>query len=216
MTTQIDDQIREAMEKAKNAVPATVAQNANTAVANLPAGKPKTWEDAENESSIAVDHYLKVDKYGLHVGDDKAAFDDMLVEITLGEVRLGDGVRFTAGGKTSYEKTYDSVRSTTGKPWAEVLQRAQELDPGCRGAYPLAEIPMRLLEPLKLKQGDPVEKGKRVGYTTSITGYKSFISWAKDARQNFGEDTPIKVKLGWTPQKKNGNEWGEMTFTTVQ
>lgn len=211
----LDNQIKEAIEASKSQAVATV-QNTGGNVAVLPAGKPKSWDDAEAAASMAVDHFLKVDKYGLHVGDDKAQFDTMNVTIKLSEVLLGDGVRYTAGGKTTYFKTLDGVRATNGKPWGEVLQTAQSIDPGCRGEYPLAEIPMTLTETLKLKAGDPVEAGKRVGYTTSITGYKGFLAWAKEARANFGPDATVSVQLGWTPQKKNGNEWGEMTFTTVQ
>lgn len=213
--SNLDAQINEAIAGAKQAAVVPV-QSSGGNVAVLPAGKPKTWDEAEAEASMAVDHYLKVDKYGLHVGDDKAQFDDMAVTIKLSEVILGDSVRYTAGGKTTYHKTYDGVRAVNGKPWAEVVQTAQQMDPNCKGDYPMAEIPMTLTESLKLKSGDVVEAGKRIGYTTSITGYKTFIAWAKEARAAYGEDAAVKVQLGWTPQKKNGNEWGEVTFTTVQ
>lgn len=216
-TTHIDAQVQDAINAAKAAGAVAPVMNTGGGVAVLPAGKPKTWDDAEAQASMNVDHYLKVDEYGLHVDDDKAAFETISVTIRLAEVILGDGVRYMAGGRAQYDKSLDGgVRSVRGKPWAEVVQQAITLDPACRGSYPLADVPMTLTKPLKLKNGTTIAAGARIGYTTSVTGYKGFISWAKDARANNGEEATIDVTVGFVSRKKNGNEWGEMTFTTVQ
>jgi hypothetical protein len=96
-----------------------------------------------------------------------------MVEIDLTEIVPLYMVRF---GKNppNYYKSYDGVM-TFGSPklWELTLREAQRLDPDCRGQYSAVEIPMTLIDGVELKRDrKTIEGGTRIGYTTSITGYR--------------------------------------------
>jgi hypothetical protein len=131
-----------------------------------------------------VESWLQVDRYGLHLDRSQEALEALMVEIDLTEIVPLYMVRF---GKNppNYCKSYDGVM-TFGSPklWELTLREAQRLDPDCRGQYSAVEIPMTLIDGVELKRDrKTIEGGTRIGYTTSITGYRPSRSSGTSARR---------------------------------
>lgn len=216
------DAINDAINTAKNAaaaVPATTpAPTQATAPATMPAARPRSLADALASAGAAVEKWLTVDEYGLHVAKDKATFDTIDVTIKLADVKFGYGVRYQTGAGVQYGKSYDGVREArTGQPWGEFVANAQRMDAKCRGSYDLAEIPMTLEQELKLKDGTVVEKGTRVGHSTSIMNFRLFMAWVQSAMNaGYSEQDEIKVRLSLKTATGGGNEYGMINFETVQ
>jgi hypothetical protein len=164
MDSPIDDAIAEAKAQA----------------ARLPAIVPVrklSMSDLE-ASSLDVESWLQVDKYGLHLDKSQEALEAIEVEIDVGEIVPVYMVRF---GKNppNYCRSYNGI-TTFGspKPWEFTLREAQNLDADCRGQYPAVEIPMTLIDGVELKRDrKTIEGGTRIGYTTSITGYCFSSPW---------------------------------------
>ncbi len=171
-----------------------------------------TMSDLE-ASSLDVESWLQVDKYGLHLDKSQEALEALLVEIDLNEIVPVYMVRF---GKNppNYCRSYDGV-TTFGspKPWELTVREGQHLDADCRGQYSAVEIPMTLTEAVELKRDrKTVEGGTRIGYTTSITGYRPFQKFWNECEKKGLTDAVVKVKLAYETRKSNGNEWGVVTY----
>jgi hypothetical protein len=195
MDSSIDDAIAEAKAQASR-LPVII--NA----------RKLTMSDLES-SSLDVESWLQVDKYGLHLDKSQEALEALLVEIDLNEIVPVYMVRF---GKNppNYCRSYDGV-TTFGspKPWELTVREGQHLDADCRGQYSAVEIPMTLTEAVELKRDrKTVEGGTRIGYTTSITGYRPFQKFWNECEKKGPTDAVVKVKLAYETRKSNGNEWG--------
>jgi hypothetical protein len=163
--------------------------------------------------SLDVESWLQVDKYGLHLDKSQEALEALFVEIDLNEIVPVYMVRF---GKNppNYCRSYDGV-TTFGspKPWELTVREGQHLDADCRGQYSAVEIPMILTEAVELKRDrKTVEGGTRIGYTTSITGYRPFQKFWNECEKKGLTDAVVKVKLAYETRKSNGNEWGVVTY----
>ncbi len=175
-----------------------------------------TMSDLE-ASSLDVESWLQVDKYGLHLDKSQEALEAFLVEIDLNEIVPVYMVRF---GKNppNYSRSYDGV-TTFGspKPWELTVREGQHLDADCRGQYSAVEIPMTLTEAVELKRDrKTVEGGTRIGYTTSITGYRPFQKFWNECEKKGLTGAVVKVKLAYETRKSNGNEWGVVVYEIVQ
>lgn len=182
----MDSSIDEAIAKAK-------AQ-----ATRLPAiinARKLTMSDLES-SSLDVESWLQVDKYGLHLDKSQEALEALLVEIDLNEIVPVYMVRF---GKNppNYCRSYDGV-TTFGspKPWELTVREGQHLDADCRGQYSAVEIPMTLTEAVELKRDrKTVEGGTRIGYTTSITGYRPFQKFWNECEKKGLTDAVVTSSL---------------------
>jgi hypothetical protein len=167
--------------------------------------------------SLDVESWLQVDRYGLHLDRSQEALDALMVEIDLTEIVPLYMVRF---GKNppSYCKSYDGA-TTFGSPklWELTLREAQRQDPDCRGQYSAVEIPMMLIDGVELKRDrKTIEGGTRIGYTTSITGYRPFLKFWNECEKKGLTEAVIKIRLGYEARKSNGNEWGVVTYEIVE
>jgi len=99
-----------------------------------------------------------------------------------------------------------------GEPWAEVVARAQRMDPKAR-VYPSADLIITLREPIKLKD-KTLEEGTKIGHTLAMT---NFDNWAEFYRQCSAEgflDGEVAFTLGYDEVTgKNGYTWGVLKFT---
>lgn len=193
-----------------------VASNSNNAVAtHQPAGAAAamTLEDLA-AGSMSVDAYLKVSYYGFTVGDDPTLFKSAKVKIRPEEVFPHKSIRITVANKTTYFRSANGqTELRSGKPWAQVKADAAKADPKCTGDYDAADVPFTLLEDLKDASGKVIlEAGKRVGYTTSITGMKPFRDFTKKVLLKYDRDTDIVGEIGHFAKFENGNKWGFLTF----
>jgi hypothetical protein len=185
------------------------------AIARVKIGTTLTMADITS-TSIDVESWLQVDKYGLHLDKSQEAIESLDVEIDLSEVAPIYMVRF---GKNPpiYRKSYDGV-TTFGwsKPWELTVQEAQALDSECKGQYAAVEIPMRLLEAVELKRDKKtIERQTRIGHTTSVTNYRLFQRFWNACQKQGLAGTVVKVRLGYQVRRSNGNEWGVVTFELV-
>lgn len=198
------DVIDEAIAKAK-------AQTPDRLPAPLTPVRRLTMHDLE-VGSLDVTSWLQVDKYGLHIDKSQEALETLLVEIDVTEIVPVYMVRF---GKNPpiYRRSYDGV-TTYGLPklWELTVHEAQSIDADCRGQYRAVEIPMTLIKMVELKRDrKTIDAGTRVGYTTSITGYRSFQKfWRVCEKKRLTE--AVTVQLGYEVRKSNGNEWAVVTY----
>ena len=167
--------------------------------------------------SLDVESWLQVDRYGLHLDRSQEALEALMVEIDLTEIVPLYMVRFCKN-PPNYCKSYDGVM-TFGSPklWELTLREAQHLDPDCRGQYSAVEIPMTLIDGVELKRDrKTIEGGTRIGYTTSITGYRPFQKFWNECEKKGLTEAVIKIRLGYETRKSNGNEWGVVTYEIVE
>jgi len=211
---------------AQNAAPATAGVPATQSTPGTAVGAPGATPARGSAVSLqdmvtgstAVDMYAKVDKRGIQLGDNsKFLCDELLVKINLSEVVAFYGVRFGQGSSTTYKRSLDRMtEQVSGRAWSSIIAEAQQIDPKCKGDYSGADIPMTLLEEVDGgKNAEPIEAGKVVGYTTSITGYKPFQTFASAMYKAGLGDIDLKVKITHKEESRNGNEWGILLFELV-
>lgn len=224
MTDQLDA-INAALAAARNAaavqVPATVAANNNVAVATpaVAAGRPVSMREMLQESGMAIDKYLKLDKAGFAIGEDLKNFiDEIEVEFRFSDAKVFYSCRY--GNPAKYSKSFDRiVDAKTKKPWSQVLSEAQAADPKCTGDYRALDLPFTVLTDVKNAKGDTVlfEAGKKLGWTSSVTNWKYWQEFATPfyALMDAGvisEDVTLRGKIVHKQETRNGNTWGLLTF----
>jgi hypothetical protein len=186
------------------------SQAVAVAPAPLGAGRVRGFDDAVNSAGAAVDLWLSVDSDGYKVGSTK--FAAIAGTIDMGSIKFPYMCRANVGGGTKFVRSYDGVREAqSGRPWAEVCAQMQAMDANCKGQYDAAEIPLVL--DADLVAGEKVIKaGRAVGITTSVTGFKPFMAWA---RQFGSGDTISVIASVETNSKKGVRDWGIPTFAEV-
>jgi hypothetical protein len=207
----VSESVEQAINQAQNSGNTSEAQvPAAQQAADVPAaGAPSM--DALVSGAMIVDGYIKVDEYGIHFdGEKKNKKDNVLVDIDTTEVQPTEVVRF-GNNPPTYYKTYDGVNCAQGGTWQQALQTARAADPQCR-PYTSADIPMTLVE----DHGDDYEAGTRLGHSLSPTNQANFAKFWRDVQSRGLQGQTIRVKLGWQEKKKNGNEWGVLTFELVE
>lgn len=185
-----------------------VAPHTGTAVA-MPAAQKLSMTDLMT-GTLAVDEFVKVDKYGLVIGKNSKPIDSFRAIIDLRE-----GAGFTPcevvkyGQPVVYCKTYDRTRTADGKSWLAELARIANIDQKAR-PYPAADLVMTLLE-----DAGTGKAGQTVGYTTATTSFKHVIALLKKAEEKGLNGERVEVKVGFVMREKNNNTWGEMTFELI-
>jgi hypothetical protein len=185
-------------------------QQVAVAPAPLGAGRVRGFDDAVASAGAAVDLWLSIDSDGYKVGSTK--FSAIAGSIDMGSIKFPYMCRANVGGGTKFVRSYDGVREAqSGRPWAEVCAQMQALDANCKGQYDAAEIPLVL--DADLVAGEKVIKaGRAVGITTSVTGFKPFMAWA---RQFASTDVVSVIASVETNSKKGVRDWGIPKFAEV-
>lgn len=215
--TKLDEALDAAQEAANNVQAAQPQPQALAVVETenqVTVARPMGLMSLMSTGNMAVDVYLKVDEYGLHLGTSKVSFDTLKVKL-VGMKACGI-IRY--GNPAVYEKTYDLLSSTKGESWSNVCTRALKADPKAT-QYQAAEITMVLNEDAKDSKGAVVyAAGTKVGYTSPPTGQKYVKELLEqlvkadlvDGDNLVGE--PF-ITLGFVEVSKNGNQWGNVTFS---
>ncbi|MGQ7794688.1 hypothetical protein ACUN0C_20030 [Faunimonas sp. B44] len=213
------DAIQNAIAQAQAAAGALPAQvNGMQQGGALTTAGPGVSVESLLASSMAVDHWLKVNEFGIQVGTNKALFDTLKVGLRLGEVAYCKAVKYGSAPPT-YEHCFDGVTSTKGGTWAEALVRARKVDPKARD-YASANIPFVALEDIvdPKKKEVIAEQGQTLGHGLSTTGWANFAKFIK-ALQAKGVDISndtVVFTLGWQERNSNGNTWGVFTYDDVE
>lgn len=214
----MSDAISAALARAQAVVPVPLVQAA-VPVTHTPqtTAAPRSLQDAMATAGTSVDAYIGLKEGSFTVGKVKLKVDEVRVTIRLSEVKFGYGVRYDAGGRQVYAKSYNGVTEARGRSWAEVVAQAQNMDPKCNGQYDLADIPMTLLEDVTVPAKPPttISSGKRIGYTTSITGYAPFMAWVNEVMPKYGADAEIPVKLFKLDKTGGGYDYQVIGFETI-
>lgn len=221
MSTNIQAAI-EAAKAAAGAVPseanaamgAVTSYTGGAAPAVAQRGAPLAVDDMLG-GSLDVVAWLKVNEYGLFVGADRTPFQEIDVVINMDEVSYCYSVRY--GNPATYEKTYDRVTNSKGGSWAETLLKAQRVDSNA-SEFRSADIPFYVIDDVKNTKGEVlVEAGKAIGHSLSITGWKAFQKFIREAMsQNLDiHRGSIRVTLGCDVQKNAKGTWGILKFSNV-
>ena len=170
-----------------------------------------------------VDTYFRVKPDGFRIGDEmKGLLDEVIVEINMREVVPIYSARFETNGNTRFEKSYDGVTTPNGQNFQQTVDRLEKINQKSSGIYSTAEIPCVLVDDVKDPKKDSnvvIKSGTRVGLTPSVTGFKSYQSFARELRAqdpSLLSDT-LKVKITHRVRKNSrNNEWGVVDFELVQ
>ena len=224
-TTTKPNAVQEAINAAKqqaqeraNAAPQTIdmaaVQNPQTGMVTYQAPRIKTVDDL-GVAGFDVDNFLTPNEFGLTVKD-SPLFTQIKVSIDTSEkgLQVFEGIRYGSGNNVTYEKTYDGVNSAKGGSWAEMLKKAQVIDPQVR-PYNGADITMTVLEDVVVNNVVAVKAGTRIGRSTAPTekaNLQSLITILKDTGR-LGE--VVNVLVTNEVKKKPGRTWGVLKFTLI-
>lgn len=224
----IQDQIAQAEAAAANAPENAVAttettgQSLTTPAASAPvdmsmgailtAGglQPDIWLDVKDTG-------LKLDK------NEKMPLQEFKADLDFSKVKMFVGLRVKTGPKSfEYIKSYDGkTEAKSGKPWPVAVQEsnARAVEPAEQ--YRGADILMVLAE--DTKQGNvTIPAGKKIGYTTAVTGFGNFQTFLADmitaGDVEVIQDNPFRASGQMTViashvEKKNASfTWGVVGF----
>lgn len=213
MSTAIDDAINQAKAQAAQTAEASTAvattvQQPQTQVATYQAS-PVSLDDLTT-GSMAVDDWLKVKEFGLFTGSKDTIFKEVKVAINMSEVLPTEVIK--AGNPANYFHTVDRVTCREGGTWAEAIAKARQIDPMAR-PYLSADIPMTVLEDVKVGDEVIVEAGTVLGHSTSTTNRQNLAAFLKEVKEKGLDEETVEVKI--TAQKRvnqKGNVWGVLQF----
>ena len=214
----LNETIAQAQEAAANVVDAEVVSNVPAAApaASMEFQKP-SMETLGNTVGIAksVDTWLKVNQYGLFIGDVKKPIDAIDVSINLVEEQ-GFFVKYSIkwGNPVQYASSYDGVVCDKGGSWADTVMRVQAMDPKAK-VFNSADIIMTLTKDVKI--GDKVfEAGTKIGHTLSMSNWQNWVEFYREASNAGLAGQEIGVHVGYEEVNgKNGYTWGVATFRPI-
>ena len=171
---------------------------------------------------LQPDLWLDVKDTGLKlIKTEKAVVDDFVADLDFSQVKLFVGLRLKLpGNKFEYIKSYDGrTEAKTGKPWAIALQEANARAAEPADQYRGADILMVLPEPVK-QGAQTIEAGKKIGYTTPVTGFATFQSFLAemiqsgdavvDANENLTGS--VRVRASHIEKSNASYTWGVVGF----
>jgi hypothetical protein len=201
----------------KTIIEASIARASEVAAAVPfdPLPRVRTLDDALASAGADVAFFLSVEASAFRIGT--TLIPRITGSIALQEIRFPWSIRYTVDGGTKFARTYDGVReSLTGRPWWELCQLAQRMDPNCRGQYDSAEIPLATSEDLVV-EGKAITAGTRVGITTPLTGFRPFVAWLRQVTGQFGSEAMLPVIASVQTRTKPGvKPWGIPFFTVLE
>jgi hypothetical protein len=195
-------------------VPAATSAPSSTALAPV-AAQRLNLADIATTARTKVDHYLKVDKYGMTVGKSpQNPLDEIKVTLNVSEASFFWSLRVDQVYKRSNDRVSEDA---TGQPWPVVVAQGQRADPKCKGDYKAAEIPMTLAQDVTDKAGNVIAKaGDMIGYTTSITGFEPFQQLVAAAFKTGNDNVTLSGTLKHKYMSRDRNEWGVIQFENFE
>lgn len=221
MSNAVQEAIKAAQEQSSKAV-ATVEKSAsNNAVQNYEAPRKFTLDDLDS-GSLAVDGFVQSKFEGLafKMQDENLTKGSTIVEEALVTLTASENITVFEGAKygkpTVYIKTFDGRKEArSGQDWSVAMEKAKLADANVY-SYKGADIEMKAYEDIKdLKGKVVVPAGTSLGHSSTPTGLKSLKALRKAIEAAGLVDELVVVKLTNTPQSKNGNDWGILTFELV-
>lgn len=220
MSNVVNDAIAKAKAAAAEQAPIEMAKvpatsHGNGAVATYAAPAAPTLDTLVN-SGANVDEWLKAGEEGFKIGLKPGLVEKFKVFMSLKDINIFWGVRYS--NPAVYKKSFDHVTCVEGGTWEAAVAQARAADPQCRGEYVGATLSMTISEDVVNQAGTVVlEKGKRLGHTTSVTGGKTVSGLITDARKaGISEDTLMEVEVFYIQKTKpNVKPWGVLGFTIL-
>jgi hypothetical protein len=218
--------INAALEAARGAASASVPTLATapsttvTTTAPLAGGRAVTMRQMIEESTMSVDAYLKAEKAGFLIGDDKKNYVDTIdVEFRFSQVKVFYGIRYGAS-PTKYERSYDRILNARNKrPWADCVAEGMRMDPKCRGDYRGVDLPFTVVNDVIGKDGKTVliGAGKTLGWTSSVTNWKQWLEFSAPYYKlmdngAIAEDALVRGKIVHELGENKDFTWGLVTF----
>lgn len=163
--------------------------------------KPDFWLTTKNTGFGVKDHNVPIEDLGplgLALPSDMQAFY---------------GLRVNINGTATYYKTVDRITCLkTGRPWGQLIAEAAQ-----QGAREYKGFDTRFvaLQDIKdLKGAVVVEAGKTLGYSSSITNFDDFASFAQKVRKDglFDTDLVVTIRCDVRKNDKNKDGWGAVVF----
>ena len=200
---EVHDAIRAAQQVAAN-LPAPITRPALERIA-----RARTLDEVVGSAGVGVgvEVWASIDSSSFRINN--APVPQLVGRIKPADIKFPYMVRFNVGTGTKFARSYDGVREAqSGRSWADVVALAQATDPKCSGAYDAAEVPLTLDDDLVC--GDRIVRaGQNLGFTTPITGFRTFMTWAREARMAFGCDGEPRVVVAVETRTKAGvRPWG--------
>lgn len=228
MTDQIDAAVAEAeaaaanMEDTRALTPAAQAG----ALATPAAGAvDMSLSGFLKAGGIQPDIWLTLEKTGIKLDkQEKAVFDDFEGTIDFSRVKLFQGLRTKLpGNKFSYIKTYDGrTEARSGENWATAVANAQARAIEPAETYRGADI--LIVTTKEITQGaKKYEVGKKIGYTTAVTGFAPFQSLLEtlvnkgdvQVGPNDSLTGEVKVKVQHIVKSNTDFQWGILGFEQI-
>lgn len=164
---------------------------------------------------MSVDLWLKPSYAGLTVGDNATPVPYMDVVIDMTEktgFTLAMAIRYGSEPNVKYDYTHDCVTNKDGRPWAEALSLAYQLDPKV-SPYRCVQLPMVVADETKNFQAQVVAlPGQTVGYTTAVTGWSAWQNFYMQVQRAGLLNQKVKVRLTNEAKMKDTNKWGLIKF----
>ena len=211
--------IRKAQEQAKDVAPIEMTKvsegQGSNAVATYGAAMPATLETLTS-AGMNVDAWLKCPEHGFQIDNKKGFVEEIIVSFVPRQQAVFHGVRF--GNPATYLKSFDGVNCVQGGSWTDAVKRAQAADDKCRGSYVGIDLQMTIEEDVIAPSGDVLlEKGKRLGHSTSVTGGKTVADFMRDAMAKGFDNDELKVKLVFVQKTKQGvKPWGVIGMELIE
>lgn len=221
----INDAIKAAQAAAAAIVDAEVVQETLPATYDAPAevvnySKPSmaTRGGFKGLSGI-VDHFLKVDEFGLSFDSDRKKYESVLVEIDMTEEKgfwVKEQIKW-GNSPVNYAARYNGPIADNGEPWGEVVARAKRVDPKAK-VFDSADIVLTVLEEIpqgsKDKPAPTITVGSKVGLGLSMSNWRNWETFYHEVAAAGNLDKKIKVRLTAeeVTGKKNGLTWGVIGF----
>lgn len=164
---------------------------------------------------MSVDLWLKPSYAGLTVGDNATPVPHMDVVIDMTEkvgFQLAMAIRYGSEPNVKYDYTHDCVTNKDGRPWADALALAYQLDPKV-SPYRCVQLPMVVADETKNFQSQVVAlPGQTVGYTTAVTGWSAWQNFYMQVQRAGLLGHKVKVRLTNEAKMKDTNKWGLIKF----
>lgn len=182
------------------------------------AAKPMSLDDAMSTAGLAVDHYLKVNEFGLTIGNLKGMLEQVIVGIQMDKMndRAFTTIRATAGGNSTYFKTRDGVSCVSGGSWADAVRKAGQIDPQAQ-PYSSVDLEMVLLEDaVDVKGAVVAPAGKTLGKGLTYTDMKSFGALYSALKTQGKLSQEVKVKVTPVEGTKGTAKYGYLAFELIE
>jgi len=181
-----------------------------------PLNAPMLRLDGMIAGDLAVDHWLKVNQFGLFIDTNRAPFKTL--ELALPQEEIVATRQIKAGHPVRYWKTVDGVTCLSGGSWEDAIAEAQSLDPTARD-YRSADLPFVALNDIVSPDGELLAaRDERIGHSLSTTGWQSFSRFLRRLRKDqhpLGYGT-VRITLGFKALSHGPNCWGVLDFSNYE